>query len=357
MRTSWDLTAIHTAITWAAADPSRWTPALERIATASGAVGAALLPIKISDRPLGLTGTAGATPVITKQGATFTYTFNALPVADWNNGLILNSIYKGNGQPKNTLTAKVTNTTAGESGTAPPVSIAVTDPPALASAEGSTNLGALKAEFDAGTGFSRSTSDATGNLGNGVLTRARDAIPDIAALTERFMSAPFVSGGAPAAVSRFTNNGGRTKSVFGLPSIKGCRHGLKARVLRRRRPISRHRPVGRPPQARLCPRRDRLDRPPPAIHHSFIGAPLSRLALRAKSMGRTTTSHKLPLRPIFLPSFPIANTDRSSSRARQQRGASRRATAITLIIGFHHLLLRSVLCHSASPATLFRTRI
>lgn len=59
MRTSWDLTAIHIAITRAAADPSCWTPTLERIATASGAVGAALLPIKISDRPLGLTGTAG----------------------------------------------------------------------------------------------------------------------------------------------------------------------------------------------------------------------------------------------------------------------------------------------------------
>ena len=37
--------------------------------------------------------------------------------------------------------------------------------------------------------------------------------------------------------------------------------------------------------------------------------------------------------------------------------ASRRATAITLIIGFHYLLLRSALCHSASPATLLRTRI
>jgi DNA-binding CsgD family transcriptional regulator len=59
MRTSWDQTAIHTAITRAAIDPSCWTPALQRIATASGAVGAALLPIKISDRPLGLTGTAG----------------------------------------------------------------------------------------------------------------------------------------------------------------------------------------------------------------------------------------------------------------------------------------------------------
>lgn len=58
MRTSWDLTAIHTAITQAALDPSCWTPAMDRIAAATGAVGAALIPIKTSDRPLGLTFTA-----------------------------------------------------------------------------------------------------------------------------------------------------------------------------------------------------------------------------------------------------------------------------------------------------------
>jgi len=59
MRTSWDLTAIHTAIIRAAADPSYWTPALETIAEATGAVGAALIPINTSDRPVGLTVTAG----------------------------------------------------------------------------------------------------------------------------------------------------------------------------------------------------------------------------------------------------------------------------------------------------------
>ena len=74
---------------------------------------------------------AGATPVVTKQGATFTYTFSALPAADWNNGLILNSTYHGSGQPKSTLSVQVKNTTAGESATASPVSIAVTDPPAI----------------------------------------------------------------------------------------------------------------------------------------------------------------------------------------------------------------------------------
>lgn len=71
---------------------------------------------------------AGAKPVVTKQGATFTYTFNALPAADWNDGLILNSIYKGNGQPKNTLTVTVKNTTVGEAAAAAQLSILVTDP-------------------------------------------------------------------------------------------------------------------------------------------------------------------------------------------------------------------------------------
>ncbi len=55
MPTSWDLTPIHTAITKAAIDPSCWKPALESIAAATGAVGAALIPIRTSDRPLGLT--------------------------------------------------------------------------------------------------------------------------------------------------------------------------------------------------------------------------------------------------------------------------------------------------------------
>lgn len=58
MRTSWDLPAIHAAITQAALDSSCWTPAMDKIAAAAGAVGAALIPIKTSDRPLGLTVTA-----------------------------------------------------------------------------------------------------------------------------------------------------------------------------------------------------------------------------------------------------------------------------------------------------------
>jgi DNA-binding CsgD family transcriptional regulator len=59
MPTSWDLTPIHTAIAKAAIDPSCWKPALESIAAAAGAVGAALIPIRTSDRPLGLTFSDG----------------------------------------------------------------------------------------------------------------------------------------------------------------------------------------------------------------------------------------------------------------------------------------------------------
>src|SRR5262249_42752720 len=61
---------------------------------------------------------AGATPIVTIQGSkprssTYTYTFNALPAADWNNGLILQSSYKGKGTPSSVLTVSVSDTTAG----------------------------------------------------------------------------------------------------------------------------------------------------------------------------------------------------------------------------------------------------
>src|SRR5262249_7951686 len=69
---------------------------------------------------------AGATPTVTKQGTTSTYTFNALPPADWNNGLVLTSTYKGNGHPTNTFTVTVSNTTNGESSIAPSKTIIVT---------------------------------------------------------------------------------------------------------------------------------------------------------------------------------------------------------------------------------------
>jgi hypothetical protein len=75
-------------------------------------------------------GAAGITPTITKQGTTFTYKFSGLPAADLNNGLILNSTYSGKGLPTNPLTVTVSNTTTGESATAPAKTISVTDPPA-----------------------------------------------------------------------------------------------------------------------------------------------------------------------------------------------------------------------------------
>jgi hypothetical protein len=77
-----------------------------------------------------VTAVDGATPTVTKHVSTFTYTFNGLSSADLNNGLILNSTYRGKGQPTNPLTVTVSNTTAGESSTAPVTTISVTDPPA-----------------------------------------------------------------------------------------------------------------------------------------------------------------------------------------------------------------------------------
>jgi hypothetical protein len=79
---------------------------------------------------------AGAAPTITKQGSTYIYTFSALPTSDWNNGLILTSTYGGKGHPINSLTVRVSNTTAGESSTAPSNTISVTDPPAGSSSGG-----------------------------------------------------------------------------------------------------------------------------------------------------------------------------------------------------------------------------
>jgi hypothetical protein len=144
---------------------------------------------------------AGATPTITKQGSTSTYTFNSLPSADWNNGLILNSTYAGKGHPTNTLTVTASNTTAGESAAASSVSIAVTDPPISASPNGSTNLSDLIAQFSAGIGSSRSedAGPTLGLLGGGLL--ASGSIPDIATLTEHFMGGPFMSGGASGLLS------------------------------------------------------------------------------------------------------------------------------------------------------------
>ena len=75
---------------------------------------------------------AGATPTVTKHGSTFTYTFNTLPAADWNNGLILHSTYTGKGHPTNPLTVTVSNTTTGEASTASKtISVTATWPPAI----------------------------------------------------------------------------------------------------------------------------------------------------------------------------------------------------------------------------------
>jgi hypothetical protein len=106
---------------------------------------------------------AGTTPVITKQGATYTYTFNALPSSDWNNGLILSSSYAESGQPTNVLTVVLSNTAAGESTTAPAGNITVTDPPVgnpaqMLAAQPVTPAGDIDLEADEGPGTSDGTS-------------------------------------------------------------------------------------------------------------------------------------------------------------------------------------------------------
>jgi hypothetical protein len=72
---------------------------------------------------------AGTTPTVTQNGNTFSYTFNALPASDWNNGLVVNSTYTGKSRPTNTFTVTASNTTLGESATATAAgTISVTDP-------------------------------------------------------------------------------------------------------------------------------------------------------------------------------------------------------------------------------------
>jgi hypothetical protein len=89
-----------------------------------------VLSIKISGVPsFESISASGVTPIVTgQQGGLSTYTFNALPVTDWNNGLILHSTYAGTGTPTNSLTVTVSN--AEDSSTAPAKTIKVTDPPA-----------------------------------------------------------------------------------------------------------------------------------------------------------------------------------------------------------------------------------
>jgi hypothetical protein len=110
------------------------------------------ISVKISGVPSFESVTAaGVTPTVTKQESTFTYTFNALPASDWNNGLILHSTYPGKGQPTNPLTVTVSNTTTGESSTAAPKTIKVTDPPASNTISNNEmeSLGALTISNDA----------------------------------------------------------------------------------------------------------------------------------------------------------------------------------------------------------------
>jgi hypothetical protein len=58
MRTSSDLTAIHNSLIWAAIDLCCLTPAMDKIAAARGAIGAAFIPIETSDRQFTEAGAA-----------------------------------------------------------------------------------------------------------------------------------------------------------------------------------------------------------------------------------------------------------------------------------------------------------
>jgi probable HAF family extracellular repeat protein len=65
-----------------------------------------------------------------KKGTTYTYTIAAGNVGQGISGLVLSSSYKGKGHPVSSLTVTSTNSTTGESASAPAQTITVTDPPA-----------------------------------------------------------------------------------------------------------------------------------------------------------------------------------------------------------------------------------
>jgi hypothetical protein len=140
---------------------------------------------------------AGATPTVTKHGTTFTYTFNALPSADWNNGLILHSTFPGKGHPVNAFTVTASNSTSGEAGTSAAKTITVTDPPASVASGPHIHplsLSDLMAQFGSRDATSGANPLNGGRVGS--LTDTNVAILNLAALAEQFMGAPFVSGGA-----------------------------------------------------------------------------------------------------------------------------------------------------------------
>jgi hypothetical protein len=189
--------------------PSSLTVAAGRSANLGIVIGAVdsddTLKVSISGVPrFESVSAAGATPMVTKHGSTYTYTFSALPTADWNNGLIINSSHTGKGYPTNLLTVTVSNTTTGESSTAPSKTISVTDPPLTASSEQPFTNGSLTPAPHSGgsidlsaIGFSANTTlgySANSDNSGGTLTVSDGPHARSLALLGQHMASSFVMG-------------------------------------------------------------------------------------------------------------------------------------------------------------------
>ena len=104
----------------------------------------------------------------------------------------MNSTYAGSGHPTAVFTVKVSNTTSGESATAPAKTINVTDPPVLGSpASGASSLGlhdvALSPEFG-GSPISLAGSWSDGNIGAPVSDSGAQRV----ALLTQYIASSFV---------------------------------------------------------------------------------------------------------------------------------------------------------------------
>jgi hypothetical protein len=158
------------------------------------------LSVKISGVPLFESITAPSDDTVTSQlvhgggkGDTLTFTVTA-PAGQSISGLTLNSTFPGKGRPVNAFTVTASNSTSGETGTSAPKTITVTDPPASAESgplANSRSLSDLMSQFG-----SHGATGASNPLSGGSVGPLTQSMPDIAALTEHFMGAPVVSGGA-----------------------------------------------------------------------------------------------------------------------------------------------------------------
>src|SRR5262249_31478337 len=130
-----------------------------------------VLSVKISGVPgFESISAASVSPTVTKQGDTYTYKFSALPASDWDKGLILHLTYPGKGHPTNPLTVTVSNTTTGESSTAPAKTISVTDPPTGSISSSDGHLGSTSQLVQAMAGFGGGGADVSNTVPLGAET-------------------------------------------------------------------------------------------------------------------------------------------------------------------------------------------